>query len=154
MTTKSFKVERLVRFRDCDPAGIVFYPRYFEMVNDVVEDWFREALGYDFHHIHVELKLGTPTVHLEVLFKRPSMIGDMLTFWLTVADLGNSSVRVRIHARCGDELRFSVTPTLVHTDMRRVPPGSLPWPEAVRARMLPFVESEDDADAVRGWDWS
>src|SRR5260370_493059 len=29
-----------VLFRHCDPAGIVFYPRYFEMVNDLVEEWF------------------------------------------------------------------------------------------------------------------
>ena len=29
-----------VRFRHFDPAGIVFYPRYFEMINDFVEEWF------------------------------------------------------------------------------------------------------------------
>ena len=31
-----------IRFRHCDAAGIVFYPRYFEMMNDLVEDWFAE----------------------------------------------------------------------------------------------------------------
>ncbi len=28
-----FSRERLIRFSDCDPAGIVFYPQYFVMFN-------------------------------------------------------------------------------------------------------------------------
>ena len=38
-----------VRFRHCDPAGIVFYPRYFEMINDFVEEWFDKGMGLPFH---------------------------------------------------------------------------------------------------------
>lgn len=149
-----FSVTRLVRFRDCDPAGIVFYPRYFEMVNDCVEDWFREALGYAFPLIHIDLRRGTPTVHLEVMFKRPSRIGEVLTFELTVADLGSSSARVRIRAMCEGELRFVVTPTLVHTDQAAVPPRSMPWPDEVRERMLPFTETNPMGAGQRsGWDW-
>jgi 4-hydroxybenzoyl-CoA thioesterase len=149
-----FQVPRLVRFRDCDPAGIVFYPRYFEMVNDVVEDWFRDALDYDFHFIHVVQKLGTPTVHLEVSFKRPSRIGETLIFSLAVADLGSSSVRVRIQAACQDEVRFVVTPTLVHTNQALTPPRALPWPDAVRARMLPFTEADPlGGEPMTGWTW-
>ena len=29
-----------IRFRHCDPAGIVFYPRFIEMAHSVVEDFF------------------------------------------------------------------------------------------------------------------
>ena len=32
----TFTTQRKVRFQHCDPAGIVFYPRYFEMINSVV----------------------------------------------------------------------------------------------------------------------
>ena len=32
----AFIAQRKVRFQHCDPAGIVFYPRYFEMLNSVV----------------------------------------------------------------------------------------------------------------------
>ena len=41
----SFTTTRKVRFEHCDPAGIVFYPRYFEMINGTVEDWFEEDLA-------------------------------------------------------------------------------------------------------------
>ena len=36
-----------VRFQHCDPAGIVFYPRYLEMINQTVEEWFA-AMGRAF----------------------------------------------------------------------------------------------------------
>lgn len=28
-----FQLRRMIRFSDCDPAGIVFYPQYFVMMN-------------------------------------------------------------------------------------------------------------------------
>src|SRR5690242_12783792 len=40
----AFQREVLVRFGHCDAAGWVFYPRYFEMISDFVEDWFEDGL--------------------------------------------------------------------------------------------------------------
>ena len=57
----AFTTQRKVRFQHCDPAGIVFYPRYFEMINSVVEDWFEEVLQHDFNKLHVESGTGVPT---------------------------------------------------------------------------------------------
>lgn len=39
----AFQREILVRFGHCDAAGWVFYPRYFELISDFVEDWFKDA---------------------------------------------------------------------------------------------------------------
>ena len=41
----AFQREILVRFGHCDAAGWVFYPRYFEMISDFVEDWFEDGLA-------------------------------------------------------------------------------------------------------------
>ena len=40
-------MRRKVLFKHCDPAGIVFHPRYFETVNDCVAAFF-DALGDPF----------------------------------------------------------------------------------------------------------
>ena len=32
----------VVRFEHCDAAGIMFYPRFFALVNEMVEEWFAE----------------------------------------------------------------------------------------------------------------
>ena len=39
-----FTVERTVRFGECDPAGVLYYPVYFNWVHETMEIWFEEAL--------------------------------------------------------------------------------------------------------------
>lgn len=43
-----FATEATVRFGDCDLAGIVFYRCYFEISNNLVEDWCAQALSMVF----------------------------------------------------------------------------------------------------------
>ena len=68
----AYQREILVRFGHCDAAGWVFYPRYFEMISDFVEDWFEEGLLASapglFHH----KQLLTPSVHFTVDFVKPT----------------------------------------------------------------------------------
>ena len=44
----TFTTERKIRFSHCDPAWIVYFVNFFDMVNAVVEDWFAEEVGFDF----------------------------------------------------------------------------------------------------------
>ena len=85
-----FAKSEKVRFKHVDFAGIVFYPRFLEMVNDLVEDWFEEKLDRPFAKIHETN--GIPTVDLKVQFKSPARIGDQLTKSLWVKSLGSASV--------------------------------------------------------------
>ena len=71
-----FRRERVVHFSDCDPAGIVFYPQYFVMLNSHIEDWFTEGLGVDYYALVAERRIGLPTVRLEVDFVAVSRMGD------------------------------------------------------------------------------
>jgi 4-hydroxybenzoyl-CoA thioesterase len=80
-----------IRFRHVDFAGIVFYPRFLEMLNDLVEDWFAEALDRPFSKIHEKAE-GIPTVDLKVQFKKAARIGDLLQKSLWVTKLGGASV--------------------------------------------------------------
>ena len=86
---KFIKQEK-IRFKHIDYAGIVFYPRFLEMLNDLVEDWFEEALERPFSKIHETN--GIPTVDLKVQFKNAARIGEILTKSLWVKELKNSSI--------------------------------------------------------------
>ena len=44
-TVHPFERELRIRFAHCDPAGIVFFPQYLVMINNLVEDWVTECLG-------------------------------------------------------------------------------------------------------------
>ena len=43
----AFTKKEKVRFQHVDYAGIVFYPRFLEMLNNLVEDFYEEALDID-----------------------------------------------------------------------------------------------------------
>jgi len=87
---QTFTKPEKIRFKHVDYAGIVFYPRFLEMLNDLVEDWFEEALDRPFSKIHETN--GIPTVDLRVQFKKAARIGELLTKKLWVIKLGGASV--------------------------------------------------------------
>jgi 4-hydroxybenzoyl-CoA thioesterase len=87
---KPFIKQEKIRFKHIDYAGIVFYPRFLEMLNDLVEDWFEEALDRPFSKMHETN--GIPTVDLKVQFKNAARIGETLTKKLWVAELKSSSI--------------------------------------------------------------
>ncbi|HLW41240.1 MAG TPA: acyl-CoA thioesterase [Flavobacterium sp.] len=85
-----FIKQEKIRFQHIDYAGIVFYPRFLEMLNGLVEDWFEEALDRPFSKMHQTN--GIPTVDLKVQFKKAARLGETLTKKLWVKELKSSSV--------------------------------------------------------------
>ena len=139
----AFTLPRKVRFQHCDPAGIVFYPRYFEMITATVEEWFAQRLGVPFETLHGPLGAAVPTASLSVDFHAPSRLGDVLEFRLKPTRIGRSSVRLAIEASCAGEQRLSLESTLVFTREGASKPDS--WPEDIRARIArELVEAVTD----------
>ena len=130
----AFTTQRKVRFQHCDPAGIVFYPRYFEMINSVVEDWFEEVVQRDFNQLHVESGTGVPTAAIDTQFHAPSRLGERLTFELAVQAVGRSSLTLQITAYCGEQKRLTSNSTLVYVDLNSGKP--MPWTEAMRQHFI------------------
>jgi len=85
-----FSKQEKIRFQHVDYAGIVFYPRFLEMLNCLVEDWFEEALDRPFSKMHETN--GIPTVDLKVQFKKAARLGEILTKKLWVKNLGSASI--------------------------------------------------------------
>lgn len=119
-----------VEFQHCDPAGIVFYPRYFEMISATVERFFTDGLRDSFARMHLIDRVGVPTAHIEVDFRSPSRLEDRLALTLEVERIGQSSLALRTTCRCGGDLRFEARSTLVNFDFNAS--RSRPWSEAQR----------------------
>ena len=123
-----FRRERQIRFSDCDPAGIVFYPQYFVMLNGLVEDWVDDALDIGYRNLVIERRVGLPTVRLEADFRAVSHMGDRVVLALALERLGGRSITLKL--RCvgaeGDtrmELRqVIVTTSLVTHRAIDIPP--------------------------------
>jgi 4-hydroxybenzoyl-CoA thioesterase len=139
----AYRKQILVRFGDCDAAGIVFYPRYFDIFNSLVEDWCREELDFSFSEIVTRRGWGLPTVHLEVDFLVPSVFGEVLSAMLSVTALGKTSINLNILLQgpdAVDRVRGKVTLVLIDRKQHR----AIPIPDEVRARILNFQADSND----------
>ncbi|MCT4558061.1 MAG: acyl-CoA thioesterase [Pelagimonas sp.] len=123
-----------VLFKHCDPAGIVFYPRYFEMINDCTEAFFDQALGCPFETLLQEA--GVPTVQINTGFQAPSRHGDALILTLRGDGLGRSHFTQNITATCDGQTRFTCQSTLVYTTRQGQPQ---PWPDTLRHHLAQFT---------------
>lgn len=130
-----------VRFAHVDAAGIVFYPRFFEMLNAAVEDWFA-ALGRDFRALHLDDRIGTPTVRIECDFIAPAMLGDALAITLTPVKVGTSSCTYRFDFSVAGSPKLKGEGVLVCMDLGAK--ASRPWPEAIAQSLRATLSSDFD----------
>jgi len=135
-----FSAPRQVRFSDCDPAGIVFFPQYLVMLNGFVEQWFDEGLRVPYAQLIGERRTGLPTVRLEVDFTAISRHGDGLVLSTQVEKLGRSSLTLRTEFHGGEELRLRCRQVLVCTSLLSHRPQ--PLPENLRAALAPYLAEE------------
>ena len=90
-----------VLFRHCDPAAIVFYPRYVELVHDVVEHWFNHGLQKSYYTLHSERGMAA-TPHAEKLYFEQPLTGRVALclgseqYGLTDTFMNDAGLRVRI----------------------------------------------------------
>ncbi len=119
MTTAIFSQTIPVRFSHCDPAGIVFFPQYFVLLNGVVEDWFTEGLGINYAHLIGQRLVGLPTVSLHCDFSAPSFMGDSITFQLQVERVGKRSITLNVECLGADGPRLKLRQVLVTTSLSK-----------------------------------
>ena len=126
-----------IEWGHCDPAGIVFNPRFFE--------WFDHCTAGLFAHVglrkHEMVKefdfVGFPLVESRARFLRPAKFGDVVVIESSIAEFRRSSFDVNHRRLNGGELAVEGFETRVWSgrhpdDPRRL--KSQPIPEAVVAK--------------------
>jgi 4-hydroxybenzoyl-CoA thioesterase len=135
-----FSANREIRFGDCDPSGIAYFPSCLNILNGVVEE-FWGVVGFPWHELIVARKIGTPTVHLDCDFSRPSVFGDLLTFDLCVRQLGRASLCFAHVVSGADGIRWKARQTVVATSTASH--RAIPWPDDIRNALEEHVRAED-----------
>jgi 4-hydroxybenzoyl-CoA thioesterase len=127
-----------IEWGDCDPAGIVFYPRFFAMFDASTTALFERALGmtkYKFiEHYGI---IGYPMVDTRARFIVPAKFGDDVVIESTIKEFRRSSFDVEHRLMNGGALAVEGFETRVWaardpSDPARV--KSVPLPEEVIAR--------------------
>jgi 4-hydroxybenzoyl-CoA thioesterase len=84
-----------IEWGDCDPAGIVFYPRYFAMFDTSTTYLMERAIGMSkFDYLKAYNFLGHPIVETRARFRVPSRFGDEVAIETAVVALGRSSIKI------------------------------------------------------------
>ncbi len=131
-----FTTDKQIRFHHCDPAGIVFYPQYFYLLSEAMED-FMAAAGKPQHEQINVLRRGWPIIRLEVDFVRMSRYGDRVAIDVMVRRIGGASVAIDYRIRGDDGDRLKASTTVVHVDLAT--DRAMTIPDDVRAAFEPFV---------------
>jgi 4-hydroxybenzoyl-CoA thioesterase len=129
ITRRTIRIE----WGDCDPAGIVFYPRYFEWFDACTLGLF-QAAGFLKGDLESRQGLAIPMVDMRSRFLIPSGFGDELTVETTITRFGRSSFDVLHRMLKGADLAVECTETRVWIRLGPSGPGRLksqPIPEAV-----------------------
>jgi len=134
-----------IRFSHCDPAGVVYFPHYFDMFNGLIEDWYTEQLGVDYSKLILGDRHGFPYVHIETDFKIPSRMGEHLDLTLLLTRIGRSSLTVTIvgHLAGVERLRARLVTTMTSLETQR----SVELPHALRQKFEAYLRLTGQAQS-------
>ena len=93
-----------IEWGDCDPAGIVYFPRYYEFFDACTNALFEKA-GLKKHEMLEKYKiLGIPLVETSAKFFVPSSFGDTVAVESRIKEWGKSSFSVEHKLYKGETL--------------------------------------------------
>lgn len=126
-----------IEWGDCDPAGIVYYPRYFVMFDNATVALFAAA-GLPKHEmVKAHDAVGFPMVDTGATFHIPSKWGETISIESEISRWGRSSFDVKHRVLKGAALAIEAWETRVWVGRDPADPDrikSQEIPEAVKAR--------------------
>ncbi len=136
-----------IRFTHTDPAGYVFFPRYFEMIQAVSEEWFQNCLGVNFADMIMVRQVGQPTAHTECQFIKPCVLGDRLDIAIILDKFGTSSLHLRFIGTVGGEERMRARSVQVLLDMKVGKPTA--FDDDMRAHLQTYQDNVVPPDYIQ-----
>ena len=139
MSSHTFSSYRIVRFGECDPAGVVYYPVFFHWFHELMEEWFER--GLDSSYAKCIQEQGFPAKETKAEFFRPCAVGEKVELRMSLAHLSARSFRMDIEV-WGQEKKKAIGHVVcvcigVSKDGFRFSPKEIP--PALREKMEKFV---------------
>ncbi|MDX3976371.1 thioesterase family protein [Shinella sp.] len=133
-----FTITKPLRFGDCDPSGIAYFPSYLNILVGVLEDFFA-SLGFPWRAMNDELRMSVPTVRLDLTFVSPGFQGDALDFALAVRAIGRASLDLEHTVSARDTVLWTARHRIVAASIDTN--ASLAWPDDIRAALTQQLET-------------
>jgi 4-hydroxybenzoyl-CoA thioesterase len=126
-----------IEWGDCDPAGIIYYVRYFEIFDVSTTMLFERAIGMKkIQYLKAYNFLGHPVAETRAKFRVPTRFGDEVRIETQVVAVGRSSIKLEHRLFLGDALAAEGSETRVWAVRD---PGN---PERVKSEPIPAEIAE------------
>jgi 4-hydroxybenzoyl-CoA thioesterase len=121
-----------IEWCDCDPAGIIYYPRYFQIFDTCTTVMIERALGMNkIDFLKVYNFLGYPVLETRARFHKPTRYGDEVAIETKLVEYGRSSFKIEHRLNKGEVLAAEGFETRVWS--ARDPDD----PEGIKAQAIP-----------------
>ncbi|WP_052261940.1 acyl-CoA thioesterase [Leisingera sp. ANG-M1] len=133
-----WSMTHVFRHGQCDPAGIVYTPKFFDVFNQVIEAWFCKRLGIGYYEIIGPRRTGLGYVNAAATFFTPCMMGEKVEIFVAVTAIGSKSYQLQLHAmKNGREaLRGNFTTVTTCLDEHQ----AIPIPPDIKAALAAYAE--------------
>jgi 4-hydroxybenzoyl-CoA thioesterase len=128
-----------IQWGDCDPANIVYYPRYFGMFDDSTSVLFEKAGFSKQDLVHKYGLVGIPMVDTRAKFYIPSTHGDWIAIETKIESIKRSSFEVKHDVYRGEALAIEAFETRVLVGRDPDNPDKLksaPFPPEMVAKLV------------------
>ena len=138
---KPFTQRRVLRFGDCDAAGVIYTPRALVFAYELLESWYRDVAGASWGAMPESHGMNAPTVHYEADCMAPLMVDTDYELRLWVSGMGQSSVNFVIDGVGLDELLFfRIKVVSCFVSLAGGTRKSAPVPDDIRGRIQDFMD--------------
>ena len=128
-----------IHWGDCDPAGIIYYPRYFEIFDRCTTTMLEQTLGMTKHQYLIAYDFtGHPVVDTRARFILPTRYGDDVVIESTIVELRRSSFEIQHRLNKDGKLSVEGSETRVWVRRQSADATSIkahPIPDEVIARL-------------------
>jgi len=87
-----FSSSRRIDFPMVDIAGIVYYPKFWDLAHRFYDESWEHTCGIHYNEILQHHRIGFPLVHSEANFLHPLKYGDTAFCKISVINIGNTSI--------------------------------------------------------------
>ncbi|MGZ3769220.1 MAG: acyl-CoA thioesterase [Bdellovibrio sp.] len=137
-----FRTKKTLKFRESDPAGIMFFGNIYGFAHDAFEEFIVSA-GYKYEEWFKEKEYIIPIRHSEADFLAPLIPGKTYDISVTVESFGETSFKMKYVFSSSDagKEKGHVIVRMVHSFVLVKTMQKAPIPEIVKTRLQPYLES-------------
>lgn len=129
---KVFRTQLRIKFREADPAQIMYFGQLFNLAHDCFEEFIVDA-GYVWSDWFRKGELMVPIRRAEADYLAPFVPGQTYNVEVRVAEIRQTSFRMHYRFFQGSKLHAEVS--MVHAVLRSADHSKLDLPPEMRSRL-------------------